>query len=587
MNRSSIMLSSLENYHLGGTTSIVEEIRRCSYFFEQWFTNPLPDDPWKLCPTFYGMSPVVFGDDLPPQFLPTFDLAPEVLHEIDSFKSNNDHLALYPNSSQSLFGHSLAIGKFLGASEGDVLAVSAPFEVKDGNTFQSDTGAIHFLKVSDLIVQMNNESAVLPSRKIDLTSLNQTSNMDYVYPFGSQMISMSLLGQDILVVAHPAMSTIKFYSAGKMAFEIYWNDASTLYGTLGLKLVGETMASGDLDQDGIDDLIVGAPKSDDDNDVPQRGQVFVFYGNTLETVLKTALEIGDIEGWSAPSIPAEELFHTIISPPVLDEGYEQFGSQISIGSTKDSVTGLTLQYASIASAGRGEIYMYNLTSDAVLMDTITLSRPTGGIFGDSLLLSTNNGWLFAGISTESSSNICTQCGQVNVYKLSLANNTFSSLFALQLEPKRSLTSDSFDRFGSHGTLTKDTLYISSPFASKDKGKIWSIALADVRRLAEVNIQQSAVKSTIKQNVFNLFTKNRLARLFTTKRFKPHQFQLKSMLKGRQTYSRFGHCLKIGTDPADSENELLFVSEPYLGSDVLSSTAQQLMGSVNMYKVGRL
>lgn len=585
MNRSSIMLSSLENYYMGGTTAIVEEIRRCGYFFEQWFTNPLPGDPWKLCPTFYGMSPVDFRDDLPPPALPSFDLAPDVLHEINSLRSNSGHVALYPNSSQSLFGHSLAIGRFLGPTEGDVLAVSAPFEVKATNTFQSDTGAIHFFKVSDLIVQMNNESALLPSRKIDLTSLNQSSSMDHVYPFGSQMISMSLLGQDILVVAHPGMSAVKFYSAGKMAFQIYWKDASTLYGSSGLKLVGETMASGDLDQDGVEDLIVGAPKKDDDK-APQRGQVFVFYGSTLETILKSVLEIGDTKGWRAQSIPVEEVLHSVIPPPVLDEeGYEQFGSQISIGSTKDSVTGLTLQYASIASAGLGEIYIYNLTSDAILMNTITLSRPTGGVFGDSLLLSTKNGWLFAGISTESSSNICTQCGQVNVYKISLADNAFRSHFALQLEPKRSLTSDSFDRFGSHGTLTKDTLYISSPFASKDKGKIWSIALADVRRLAEVSIQQSALKSSVKQNLFNLFAKNRLAQLFTTNRFKSQKVQLKSMLKGRQTYSRFGHCLRIGTDPSDSESELLFVSEPYLGSDVLSSTAQQLKGCVNIYKVG--
>lgn len=579
MNRSSVMLSSIEDYYMGGITEITEEIRRCTFYFNRWFTDPIPTDPWSICATFYGKRPHSTDLRLAKPPISSFNLMPEDSRdELLLQRHNNKHVSINSPHSQSLFGYSITIGKFFGHDNGDVAAISSPYEIEHtSNLFQPDTGSVYLIRLSKLVSQFQGQLSPLIPRKIGIESpphsIDERLPLNTIFPFASVLTHMNLLGNDILVVAHPGSSAIKFYYHGQTAFEIYWPDASTLFGTSGLKLIGETMVTGDLDEDGIEDLIIGAPKSDD-NRVPQRGKVYVIYGVTLQAMLKSTLKNRHNQtDWQAPRIQVDKVTHTTIIPPSIRiNGYEQFGSQISIGSTKDSISGKYMTYLIISAPGLGEIYVYDTIKGTKLpIETLTLGTKSGGIFGDSLLLSTSDGWIFAGASTCNLGEFCTQCGEVYAFQISMHLGIVESSLRAILEPDYSVSRHSFERFGSHGSLTRGKLYISSPFAARGKGRVWALDLKDLE------IHSSSKLLRFKANIL---------RTKPTSFSEVRKIRVKSMAKGKNKHTHFGHNIATSDIPGDKKSELLFVCEPYVGMDRLSEVSRQLTGSVNIYKVSK-
>lgn len=570
------MLSSLEDYYLGGIIEITEEIRRCGFYFNKWFQESIPRDPWLLCAPFIGVKNrngvIPFVEE---PTLSDFNLLPQVLtHGIKALRNNNEHLSVYSLHSRSLFGHSLAIGKFLGQHKGEVVAVSSPFESKGrADELQSETGAIYLIKLSELALQLKGKPKELKFDKIEFQQSKniQEPPMDYIYPFGSHLITIRLLGEDILAVSHPGQSTIKFYFSGQVLFEIYWDDASTIYGTSGLKLVGETMTSGDIDGDGTDDLLIGAPKCDH-LDIPQRGQVFIVNGKILEKTLEFVFRDKQTRlDWHAPRIPAQEVINfTIFCPSSQKHGYDQFGSQITIGSIADSITGISSTYILIGSGGLSEIYIYNSAgSFEVPVKVLLLKERNTEKSGDSLLLATRNGWIFTGDSIGHLEDHCVQCGKVYAIQMLLANRSFELRLGLILESSQGIKNKGFERFGFRGTLGKTKLYISSPFSGNGKGRLWAVRLQHI-------FQHSRLIPGVSTG--NRFSLNANKLLET-----PH-IRLRPLVNGLNRNSNFGKVITTFDDAEDSYFNYLVVSEPQYGSQKLTMASKQLVGNINIYKV---
>lgn len=577
MKKSPLLLASIEDYFLGGTTAITEEIRRCAFYFNSWFTETIPEDSWSLCDTFYGRNPRRQSHDkYPTPISSKFDMYSDIpTFEIEHFKVSKNHNVFISTHALSMFGTSIVVGKFFGHDTGDMIAISAPYEFYDHQyQFQPDTGAIYLVKLSDLLNPSLVQNMLLPATKIEMANksfdIADRPSLNHVYPFGSITKRITLLRQEMLVVAHPGSSSVKLYSKGSLVLELYWRDATNFFGATGTKLVGETLTVADMDSDGIEDLAVGCPKCDYDN-ISQRGKVFFFKGADLEDAIKNGMgEIKENEEWEAPKVAAEDLMERVIQSPTTQKGYELFGSQLGNTHLKDELQ--PVSYLLVTSAGMGCVYIYDLRfKDETPLQIVTVGIMSDfpRISGPSFLGGLKGGWIFIGSSTEKTGSICTQCGRVYVYRATVSGGILDVRLTLILEPFMKGPSLPFERFGSYGTISRSKLYISSPFAGKGRGKVWKVKLKDIHRW-------SAPVQSLKSRFHG--------KLKSSDRPEVPIVRIKPMIKGSHKYGRFGASLAIYELPTSAKKELLFVGEPYHGGDKFTDTSNQLMGLVNMYRI---
>lgn len=581
MNKSPHLLTSLENYYLGGTTALDEELRRCVHYFDKWFTSDVPDDPWMLCDTFYRKHPQHDKlNSLPPPIMPEFDLNEKsAISSIIPVKINRDRVLLESTTAHSTFGSSIVTGHFLGKNAGEVVAVSAPYEIASSKEFSLETGTIYLFKLNDLLsyFEANDQQsphALKIQQVIPKTDTDTRLTSNNVYPFGSCMRHIHLAGEDILVVSHPGSSSIMFYHHGVLILHLGWKNANNYFGATGTKLVGEVMVISDLDGDGIEDLIVGCPKCDDGH-TPQRGRVYIFNGVNLTNTIKKLI-VQKNGNWDALHAFAEDIVEHVLVPGKTANGYENFGAHLAVSELHDEFLQKKVSFLMVTAPGVPQIFMYDLRSSST-NPAYTFDLSSLGIeLLPSMLGSFKDGWIFIGASSEHISNTCRQCGRVYVFQAAFISGALTVELKLILEPasKQPLQPlPSFERFGTFGMFLQHQAYISSSSAGRGRGKIWKVTSEDLTKWA----RQS--KMSLKQKLLGVGRKSNRAKGNIP------VIRIQHFLEGTRKHGQFGAALAVSDDiPGNSLQQVLFAAEPFYSSKETQNARSQLMGLVNMYKV---
>jgi hypothetical protein len=547
---------------MGGIHSIIEEIRRCSYSLGVLFISEIPANPWKICATFFGKKGLSYEYKPSLNTIPRFDLQRfSGCSTVKKKKKDSFERFYYYQSTANLgqFGSSMIIGKFGSSPEKYSVAVSAPYESNRAcqKISTPETGVVHIFDVNSFI--SNEIDLDIPVSFIDLQqAMPDSLGLGQVFPFGSVMTKIHLDNTDLLVVAHPGVSTLYFYFKGVIIFSVFWPDATIKYGGKGLKLVGETLIAGDVDGDGIEDLIVGAPRSDDDG-TPQRGKVYILSGWKLTQMLMANIKPSmELTNFFPPLLPATKFTdHVLLCPETKSNGYELFGASLAIGRVSMLAgSNISKSYVAITSAGLGKLYVFFESNFDHYSASFDITPRFSSLLEKSLLVATQDGWLFVGDSGYSYGQ-CQQCGIV--YGLIITHNDSHILLntVYTIKPRYTLWNMKFKRFGSVGKVTSRTLFIGSPFDNNGQGSIWAIPRQTLNRVSH--------------QLSNMFPRLIYVSPFSTAG------------QGRR-YTGFGQSFEpVPLDYGYQRYEYIFVGEPYHGSQKLGSLRKQLAGKVTIYK----
>ena len=117
----------------------------------------------------------------------------------------------------------MIVGRFGASPEKYSIAVVAPYESNHAcqKCSTPDTGAVYIFDVKSFI---SNEVDLDISR-ISLIDLRQpipnSLGLGQISPFGSVMTKIHLDNTELLVVAHPGVSTLHFYLKGVLVFQCF------------------------------------------------------------------------------------------------------------------------------------------------------------------------------------------------------------------------------------------------------------------------------------------------------------------------------------------------------------------------------
>lgn len=469
--KSPTLFSHIEDYYLGGTIELTMSIRHCITKLNSWFENGTPDDAWSLCGVFEGRRP--FDGESMADEEHGFNLSTHN-RQVAFTTKGHDPVVLTTGMNQALFGSSLSIGEYL--DDELSLAISAPFESveveKEIGMEQVPKGSVYVMKLSQIYRQLkSNELPVQITEAILDSSLSSRESFEFNDRFGAKLMKISVLGYDVLVTSSPGKSRIDFFVENKNLLQVQWQHASVRYGSRGEKLVGEIMAAGDIDGDGLEDLIIGSPRSDVDGR-PQQGIVFVLTGKTLARLFKLSVS----EDRQPHVVTIEDVADGVLNFPDQDKkpmGYSLFGSKISIIKSENGKPSLA-----IGAQGLGKVYVYKFNHKIGLLENVFELQGDDNSqysdFGGGLVASVGN-VLAVGSSTEDveiEGILCMQCGAVYIY--TFKDNEVKRINKVTLSPEDRL---SFSRFGHEGTFaTNDLLIVSSPHARNERGSVWVIEL---------------------------------------------------------------------------------------------------------------
>ncbi|KAA8911901.1 hypothetical protein TRICI_003677 [Trichomonascus ciferrii] len=469
-NQSPLLLEALEDYFLGGMLEMTMAIRHCIDGLDRWFEVGSDEDPWDLCQVFDHKRPTI-SQEAYTIFLSNDEEYVKIQRTLLDVRAswedrpvklttrNDGPTILTTGMTQGLFGKSLAFGNFLDGLPS--IAFSAPFESADDG---SPKGSVYIMALSELLDE--GESSKRQRRMKQIRS-ESPSVYEFNERYGEKLATVEIAGEDILVVSRPGISKLDFYYQGIPIAHIDFGPVQTEYGELGRKLVGEELLVADVDGDGIQDLVVGSPRSDVDG-ISQEGEVFIIYGSTLTEFLKKSITGGTKNAVHL----ADRLRVNVIHLPSHDRepnvGYSLFGRRLSMA-------GSTLL---IGAPGRGKVYGFTHGGKKLafeLQPDADINSYTG--FGNDIVASTDN-WIVVSNSHEnveySSMKQCMQCGVIYMFRISDDGRVYRQA---KLSPP---DGRSFDRFGQNGVLiSNSTLYITSPFANNDRGVIWRVDLSRI------------------------------------------------------------------------------------------------------------
>lgn len=529
-----------------------------------WFESEIPTNPWTICVTFAGKNGLNQEFAMSIDKIPRFDSLhrPRDLIDIKKKKTNSFYQSFFYQSMTSFgqFGSSVVIGKFGAVSMRTSVAVAAPYHYNHNNQpfFNPNTGVVYVFDLESFLTNKMDDNHLIIGNVDSNQSMSHDQTLSQIFPFGSVMTKIHLFDADLLVVAYPGASTLHFYSKGFLVFTIFWPEAIVEYGGKGVKLICDLLTVGDIDGDGVEDLIVGAPKSDEDG-VPQRGIVYILSGKKLEQVfIENTKRSTGLARSSVSLIPATKFIdHIITSPEKQDGGYELFGSSIAVGKAFDQGMSNSMKsYLAITSAGLGKLYVFFADKIDTCHGSFDITQKHARLLEKSLLIATDDGWLFVGNSGQSFGG-CRQCGIV--YGLTVTRNDNIVLLhtVLIIKPDYTRWSRNFKRFGSVGKLTSANLFIGSPFDNDGQGSIWAIS----RKNINTTFYEFPDDFPKLINVSTVFTGNKSRR-----------------------YTGFGQSFDAVTLYSNSQKyDYIFVGEPYYESQNLRSLTKQLAGKVTMYK----
>lgn len=469
-NQSPLLLESLEDYYLGGMLEMTMAVRHCIDGLDRWFQLGPDEDPWDICQVFDQKRPSIeqetftvwLSNDEENVTIEQVPVGERIRYEpcdqVASASRDDGPTILTTGMAQGLFGKSITFGSFLDGIPS--IAFSAPFESADDG---SPKGSVYIMALSELV----DEGQSSQGGRRRMTQIRPESTVyEYNERYGDKLATIKIAGEDILVVSRPGISKLDFYYQGVPVAHINFDHVQTVYGELGRKLVGEELLVADVDGDGVQDLVIGSPRSDVDG-ISQEGEVFIIYGNSFAEFLKRSIAGGAKNAMHMEDHLRVNVIHLPAHDRDPNSGYSLFGKRLSMA-------GSTLL---IGSPGRGKVYGFSQGANNKLAFEL---QPDTGInsytgFGGDIVASAGD-WIVVSNSHEnveySSMKQCMQCGVIYMFRVSEDGKPYRHA---KLSPP---DGRSFDRFGQNGAVIgNSTLYVTSSFANNDRGVIWRVDLS--------------------------------------------------------------------------------------------------------------
>ncbi|QPG76774.1 hypothetical protein FOA43_004168 [Brettanomyces nanus] len=433
IEKSPLTYDLLEEYFYGGLDEIMGTIRICIKELDNWFEGDLPDDPWTLCSVFQKKSIQNHESNV-------------IKFQSLQVSSSNNGLFVRSNVPNSLFGHSLKVGKYL--DDKLTLAIGSPLE--------DVAGAEYLIPLDDLFTDGVQHISSMTALSIHY---NYT-NMQFPPRFGYASSSWKLpSGLDLLCIAEPGTSTIHLYFQGQMIAIISDLKAKTELGVDGVKQLplGLTAVDGDM-------LIYSFYS---DGVARQSGIVFILSGSKLENKLSWPLR-------STIRIDMSELNKREYHLPkslLLPHDYEQMGTSAAV--TKNAV-----------------LVGINCIGSVLIFDRLTgfyLGRLGGsklpskdtGSFGFNFILTGKfHGmeWVLVSSSSETQGS-CINCGAAYLYVF----RGFGLHKIVKIIPGTDKF-QSYSRFGTSAVILdteRATVLISGEGYDGGKGAVWEVSIGQL------------------------------------------------------------------------------------------------------------
>ncbi|ODQ65646.1 hypothetical protein NADFUDRAFT_50930 [Nadsonia fulvescens var. elongata DSM 6958] len=512
--KSPLLFDHLEDYYLGGIQEITSTTAHCIKKLHPWFVQDIPVDPWTLCEVYDGVSqdslnglslvkkknnkksktqwPInIFGqsklrdiETIIKENVLTIKNGDKMslshadtLSQVRFSSKDMNFLEILPSdlrSCASYFGSAIAIGRFEGSEAGTQIAISAPFQALEKSDIQNG------------VIYLNSASSILDNNQKEPHSYvhfgyNNYKELDFNGPvnYGKTMNVITINGLDFLLISAPGMSQIDLYHKGRIYLTITSNLTSSSYGGYGFKHFGEVVAIEDINGDGYDDIIIGTPKADLNQNHYQTGQVDILDGKNLSELINILNAPSNLESKRYVDIDDLSMIRATLPSNEInfEHGYELFGSSITF-STK-------LNKLIIGSEGLGKVFVYdvlvfgeNREPQLILHEILNLSKFRTK-FGGALLID-HEDLLLIGAPNENVG-VCTQNGAIYIYKYNSLSKSYQQIRTLIL--KGLIDCDSFEKFGWKGILVSDDnrkkgkVYIHSSFSQNEKGAIYVLDLS--------------------------------------------------------------------------------------------------------------
>lgn len=461
LGKSPLFSSSLLDYYYGGMNQIVNTLQICQSELQIWLddANKIPSNPWELCRP-------VFKEHI----YDTKKLDPKSNQKsVQIFKGHEEQKYISPLINGAEFGSSLCFGYFLGEP---TLVVGAPYE--------DLSGSIYMISLKDILATNRATSQYHITTNVHSSLFEEASaSVNYPSRFGSKIVSWKMSGIDFLVVSEPGTSVFNVFHDNHLVARLKFPKVNQIIGSKGSKqydLALETTI--DFDKDGSDDLVIGSPYSDSDQNNPQSGQILILKGSLIRKSLMDCLSkfMNSVVDLNIP----EFVSHKFAVPQELtfSNGYDHFG--LSVGLTND--------YFLVGLGSMGSLVVFDRFSDkycGIVNEMGFDKKPVphrihsnqSGLFGYSFIVTgKSNGKEWIAVGKNSDSSACYMCGSVVLFNL---HNKEFEMIGKFYPTNDSLEVLKFSQFGSNALkITENSFLITSPGYLDGRGAIYTATLND-------------------------------------------------------------------------------------------------------------
>lgn len=515
--QSPMLLSSIDDYHLGGIDEMAARTVSCWSNLTRWFAHGIDRDEklrdgWGICDVFQAIKARggagdstrkhsiweatmqqlnkitvktdAFGAEtytLPP--LPLSPYTPrETLRNTMKFNTPT-YIATYVPYSH--FGASITYGNFTLSGPG--IAVGAPRETED--SARPAEGNVYVLPLSDLTSSIRSAS----------TSLRVAVEATTDQRFGAASAALNTLGTTLLAVAATGPYTydsrtppsLPFQGAGSAGrIDLFRSGEGTRFlgirikgaemGSIGRRWWGGSMISADLDGSG-DFLVVGGSWSDGSRVCEGRekvqfgeGEVGVFQFGEVAGGGEVEVEVGG--GYEGGGVKVRSWRVTVPgkgTPCAKTDTYEYFGRGLGfVASSRTLLVGAP-------GVEGGRVYGYRFLEGG-FVNVFTITSEVTGLrtgFGEGVVGGTTGGreWVVVGAPDEEVDGVV-QAGVVRVYVLDYEGGGVVARLVAEVVAVEKVR---YGKFGRKVVADGDGVWVGSEFWDGERGAVWWVDVGSV------------------------------------------------------------------------------------------------------------
>ncbi|KAG7872482.1 hypothetical protein KL938_005306 [Ogataea parapolymorpha] len=448
--KSPLLNEVLDDYYFGGLSDIIYTISCCMKGLAGLFDGTMVNDPWLICPIFQpnhndastSSNYAIRSND----------------QQISMTRKSDGALHLWSDSVNSKFGTSLLFH----------VSAYGYAELLIGAEYDEGQGSVYVLPLKHLF---EGQVHVMSTKLYE-----ETNELTFAPRFGHGMAIWNTSRHSFLVISEPGLSQLNVFLDSRLVAVIHDEKARTQLGSGGPKQMGLILAVNDVNDDGINDLIVGSCHYDT-LDAIQRGIVKILSGahfaKLIEEYIDSAL---GIHGFPLHINDEQIEINCLTIPRQLqrDSGYDEFATSIAFSPDK----------LFIGSAGSGTLatfnksgeFLYGMIPDSHVRVTQNTPFESTGLYGYHKIITgswNKIAWVMVFANSETVDN-CLLCGVAYLY---LDRQRLELVAKVRPEKGQQLF------FGVNALARGNDVYVAAEGSLDGAGAIWKI---NVGKILEAN-----------------------------------------------------------------------------------------------------